>query len=55
MDLSERKGLFHAPTLRSEIGREIPALAALSIGELGELGVMLQTPIVTEKPRLQPT
>lgn len=41
MELLGRSGLFHASTLRQEIGGEIPELAALSIGELGELGVSL--------------
>lgn len=40
MVLNWRKGLFHAPTLRKEIAGAVPALAALSVGELGELGVM---------------
>ena len=46
MELAERKGLFHAPTLRREIAGAVPALAALSVGELGELGVMLETATV---------
>lgn len=41
MELLGRSGLFHASTLRQEIGGEIPELAALSVGELGELGVSL--------------
>jgi NADH-quinone oxidoreductase subunit G len=38
MELSGRRGLFHAPTLRTEIGTEIPALAGLRAGRLGPLG-----------------
>ncbi len=53
MELAERKGLFHAPTLRKEVGGAIPTLAALSVGELGELGVMLEQAAAAEKPQLQ--
>ena len=41
MELCERKGLFNAMTLRKEIGRAVPALIALSAGDLGENGVMI--------------
>jgi NADH-quinone oxidoreductase subunit G len=37
--LSGRRGLFHASTLRQEMALEIPALAALAGGELGEFGI----------------
>jgi NADH-quinone oxidoreductase subunit G len=40
-ELAGRRGLFHAPTLRTEMGTEIEALAALSVGRLGPLGHML--------------
>ena len=43
MELSERKGLFNAMTLRKEIGRTVPILAALSVGELGDHGVKIAT------------
>jgi NADH-quinone oxidoreductase subunit G len=43
-ELSERRGLFHAPTLRREIAEAIPALAALAVGDLGEQGVRLDQP-----------
>jgi len=43
LELSERTALFNAPALRKEIAAEIPALAALAVGDLGELGVMLGT------------
>ena len=51
MELSGRKGLFHASTLRQEIAGEIPALAALIVGDLGEEGVLLTA---AAKPELQP-
>ncbi len=41
MELAERKGLFNAMTLRKEIGMAVPALAALSVGDLGENGVKI--------------
>jgi NADH-quinone oxidoreductase subunit G len=37
-ELSERRGLFHAPTLRTEIGTEIESLTVLRPGRLGTLG-----------------
>ncbi len=37
--LAGRRGLFHAPTLRQEMAQEIPALAPLAAGDLGEWGV----------------
>jgi len=43
MELSERKGLFNAMTLRKEIGRTVPTLAALSVGDLGDYGVTIAT------------
>ncbi len=51
MELSGRSGLFHAPTLRQEIAREIPALAALKTGDPGENGVML---VPESKAEMQP-
>ena len=41
MELAERKGLFNAMTLRKEIGKAVPALLALSVGDLGENGVKI--------------
>ncbi len=41
MELMERRGMFHAPTLRGEIARVIPYFAALGRGDLGEFGVFL--------------
>lgn len=37
--LAGRRGLFHAPTLRQEMAQEIPSLAPLAAGDLGEWGV----------------
>lgn len=51
MELLQRRGLFNAPALRREIASEIPELAALGVGELGDQGVLLK---VTAKPELQP-
>lgn len=41
LDLLERRGLVHAPTLRKELAAEVPFFAALAKGDLGEQGVML--------------
>jgi NADH-quinone oxidoreductase subunit G len=41
-DLAGRQGLFNAPLLRCEIAQKNPAFAPLSVGELGEFGVLLQ-------------
>jgi len=41
MDLAERKGLFNAMAIRKEIGRTVPSLSALIIGDLGEHGVKI--------------
>ena len=41
MELLERRGLFHAPTLRQEIAREIAYFAPLGRGDLGAFGVFL--------------
>lgn len=38
-DLLQRRGLFHAPTLRMEIAKAVPFFAALAAGDLGDLGV----------------
>lgn len=52
MELSEKPGMFQAPALRKEIAKAVPALAALSAGELGEFGVPLET--AAAKSELQP-
>ena len=54
MDLSERRGMFHAATLRKEIGGAIPALAGLAAGELGELGILLDQATAPKSNELQP-
>lgn len=41
-DLSGRAGLFNAAQLRKEIAAQIPALAALHAGKLGDYGVWLK-------------
>jgi NADH-quinone oxidoreductase subunit G len=40
LDLAQRRGLWHAPTLRRELAGEVPFFAALA-GDLGEHGVVL--------------
>lgn len=52
LELAERSGMFHAPTLRKEIAAAVPVLAALAVGELGELGVLLES--ASPKSELQP-
>jgi NADH-quinone oxidoreductase subunit G len=42
LDLLERRGLLHAPSLRKELAAEVPYFAPLSVGDLGEFGVPLQ-------------
>lgn len=51
LELAERSGMFQAPALRREIAAAIPGLAGLAVGELGELGVLLDEPKAAE---LQP-
>jgi NADH-quinone oxidoreductase subunit G len=41
LDLLERRGLLHAPTLRAELAAEVPYFAPMAGGDLGELGVRL--------------
>jgi NADH-quinone oxidoreductase subunit G len=43
LDLLERRGLVHAPSLRTELAREIPYFAPLASEEPGEFGVPLET------------
>jgi NADH-quinone oxidoreductase subunit G len=40
-DLAERRGLFQTASLRCEMSRKVPQLAALEDGELGEQGTFL--------------
>ncbi len=42
LDLLERRGLWHAPSLRKELAAEVPYFAPLAVGDLGEFGVRLQ-------------
>jgi NADH-quinone oxidoreductase subunit G len=42
LDLMQRRGLLHAPTLRKELAAEVPYFAPLAAGELGEYGVKLE-------------
>jgi NADH-quinone oxidoreductase subunit G len=59
-ELAGRRGLFHAPTLRTEIGSEIEALAALRSNSLGPTGRLLsegpadETSVATGTPSKQP-
>jgi NADH-quinone oxidoreductase subunit G len=41
LDLAERRGLIHAPSLRKELAQEVPYFAGV-LGGTGELGVMLE-------------
>jgi NADH-quinone oxidoreductase subunit G len=41
LDLLERRGLVHAPSLRAELAGEVPYFAPLAGGELGEYGISL--------------
>jgi NADH-quinone oxidoreductase subunit G len=43
LDLLERRGLVHAPTLRAELAAEIPYFAPLAGGNPGEYGIPLET------------
>jgi NADH-quinone oxidoreductase subunit G len=41
LDLLQRRGLVHVPTLRKELAAEVPAFAALAGGDPGEYGIPL--------------
>jgi NADH-quinone oxidoreductase subunit G len=41
LDLLERRGLVHAPSLRAEMAAEIPYFRPLAGGDLGEYGIQL--------------
>jgi NADH-quinone oxidoreductase subunit G len=43
LDLLERRGLVHVPTLRQELAAEVPYFAPLAGGDLGEYGIPLET------------
>jgi NADH-quinone oxidoreductase subunit G len=42
LDLLERRGLVHAPSLRAELAREVPYFAPLGQGDVGEHGIFLE-------------
>ncbi len=42
LDLLERRGLAHAPTLRKELAAEVPYFSPLAGGDLGEYGILLE-------------
>jgi NADH-quinone oxidoreductase subunit G len=42
LDLMERRGLLHAPTLRKELAAEVPYFAGLAGGDPGEYGIPLE-------------
>jgi NADH-quinone oxidoreductase subunit G len=44
LDLMERRGLLHAPSLRAELAQEVPYFASLAQGDLGEHGILLERP-----------
>jgi NADH-quinone oxidoreductase subunit G len=44
LDLLERRGLLHAPSLRAEMAGEIAYFAPLAGGDLGEYGIPLEKP-----------
>ena len=53
LDLLERRGLVHAPTLRKEMAGEIKYFAPLAGGDLGEYGIPLETTRARYQPRAQ--
>jgi NADH-quinone oxidoreductase subunit G len=42
LDLMERRGLVHAPTLRAELAAEVPYFAPLAQQDLGDQGILLE-------------
>jgi len=44
LELLQRRGLAHAPTLRKELAAEIKYFAPLAGGDLGEYGIPLEPP-----------
>jgi NADH-quinone oxidoreductase subunit G len=42
LDLLERRGLIHVPTLRRELAAEVPFFAPLAGNDLGEYGILLE-------------
>jgi NADH-quinone oxidoreductase subunit G len=49
LELLERRGLFHAPTIRAELAKTIPYFEALGRGDLGAFGVFLSKGKSTNK------
>lgn len=43
-ELAQRRGLYHATTIRQELAGVVPALAALIVGDLGDEGIDLTGP-----------
>ncbi len=43
LDLMERRGLVHAPSLRAELAREVPYFAPLAESDIGGHGLFLKT------------
>ncbi len=41
LDLLERRGLVHVPSLRRELARDVPYFAPLGGGDLGDQGILL--------------
>jgi hypothetical protein len=50
MELMERRGLFHAPTIRQEMAKEIAAFATLGDGNLHDHGVILNIAAFRREP-----
>lgn len=46
LDLMERRGLVHAPTIRKELAAAVPYFAALASGDCGEYGIRLEAATV---------
>ena len=43
LDLLERRGLVHVPSLRQELAAEVPYFAPLASGDPGEYGILLES------------
>lgn len=55
MELLQRRGLFHAPSLRQEIAAAVPYFAALAAGNLGDFGVFVGEPAASATPNAAAT
>jgi NADH-quinone oxidoreductase subunit G len=44
LDLLERRGLIHVPSLRKELAAQVPAFAPLAVGDLPDHGIPLELP-----------